>query len=157
MGDTASDRMAGERRRRTDGRGVRTRVPATGTGWAFFNADGYLGTVTFDGEVIIEDEYIKEGGGTPAALDVLHVGARPWQRCLELGRESCEHIAKPQAARSEHDESPVEEKCRNRVDADRLRLLCRALDLAEIHRGIVDDSLDLLGIQAHLRQRGCVG
>ena len=35
------------------------RVVATDTGWAFFNADGYLGTVTFDGEVIIEDEYIE--------------------------------------------------------------------------------------------------
>ena len=36
------------------------RVLATDTGWAFFNADGYLGSVTFDGEVIIEDEYVEE-------------------------------------------------------------------------------------------------
>ena len=33
---------------------------ATNTGWAFFSADGYLGTVTFDGDVIMEDEYVED-------------------------------------------------------------------------------------------------
>jgi hypothetical protein len=29
----------------------------TDAGWAFFNVNGYLGTVTVDGEVIAEDEF----------------------------------------------------------------------------------------------------
>ena len=31
----------------------------TETGWAFFNVNGYLGTVTVDGDVIVEGEYIE--------------------------------------------------------------------------------------------------
>ena len=40
--------------------------PATGetletpTGWAFFNVSGYLGTVTIDGDVIMEAKYVAE-------------------------------------------------------------------------------------------------
>jgi hypothetical protein len=29
-------------------------------GWAFFNVNGYLGTVTVDGELIFEDEFVTE-------------------------------------------------------------------------------------------------
>ena len=32
----------------------------TGAGWAFFNVNGYLGTVTADGEVVVEDEYLED-------------------------------------------------------------------------------------------------
>jgi hypothetical protein len=32
----------------------------TVAGWAFFNANGYLGTVTADGEVIEESEFVKD-------------------------------------------------------------------------------------------------
>jgi hypothetical protein len=32
----------------------------TDAGWALFNVNGYLGTVTTDGEVIVEDEYLDE-------------------------------------------------------------------------------------------------
>ena len=31
----------------------------TDAGWAFFNANGYLGTVTGDGDVIVEDEFVE--------------------------------------------------------------------------------------------------
>jgi hypothetical protein len=48
----------------TDG-GVPTQ-PARGAtleteaGWAFFNVNGYLGTVTAEGEVIVEDDFDEE-------------------------------------------------------------------------------------------------
>ena len=32
----------------------------TETGWAFFNVNGYLGGVTADGEVVVEDEHVVE-------------------------------------------------------------------------------------------------
>ena len=32
----------------------------TDTGWVFFNIDGYLGTVTPEGEVILEEEHLDE-------------------------------------------------------------------------------------------------
>jgi len=32
----------------------------TDAGWALFNANGYLGTVTGDGTVIAEDEYLDD-------------------------------------------------------------------------------------------------
>jgi len=32
----------------------------TPTGWVFFNVNGYLGTVTADGDVIVEDEYLED-------------------------------------------------------------------------------------------------
>ena len=32
----------------------------TDTGWAFFNVNGYLGTVTQDGDVVFEEEYLSE-------------------------------------------------------------------------------------------------
>jgi hypothetical protein len=32
----------------------------TEAGWAFFNADRYFGTVTFDGEVIEEEQFVEE-------------------------------------------------------------------------------------------------
>ena len=47
-------------------RAVTRRIPAynatleTATGWAFFNVNGYLGTVTEDGGVVFEDEYLED-------------------------------------------------------------------------------------------------
>ena len=32
----------------------------TETGWAFFNVNGYLGTATVDGEVIVEDDHVTD-------------------------------------------------------------------------------------------------
>lgn len=32
----------------------------TDTGWVFFNVNGYLGTVTPEGEVILEEEHLDE-------------------------------------------------------------------------------------------------
>ena len=31
----------------------------TDAGWAFFNVNGYLGTVTADGDVVFEDDYLE--------------------------------------------------------------------------------------------------
>jgi hypothetical protein len=31
----------------------------TEAGWAFFNVNGYLGTVTWDGEVVMEEQFIE--------------------------------------------------------------------------------------------------
>ena len=33
----------------------------TPAGWAVFNANGYLGTVTGEGSVVVEDELIEDG------------------------------------------------------------------------------------------------
>ena len=32
----------------------------TEKGWAFFNVNGYLGTATVDGEVIVEDDHVTD-------------------------------------------------------------------------------------------------
>ena len=32
----------------------------TDAGWAFFNVNGYLGTVTEDGDVVTEDQFLED-------------------------------------------------------------------------------------------------
>jgi hypothetical protein len=50
---------AGERRR-PDPAGPRGHTIETDVGWAFLNVNGYLGTVTAEGDVVDEDRFVED-------------------------------------------------------------------------------------------------
>jgi hypothetical protein len=55
--------------------------------------------------------------------------------------------------RAEHDQAPVEQKCRNGVDPDRLRLLCRRLDDVAVRRRVVEHAVDVVRLEPDLRRQ----
>jgi hypothetical protein len=44
----------------TETQPARDLTEETRTGWAFYNTNGYLGSVTYDGEVVIEEEQVTD-------------------------------------------------------------------------------------------------
>ena len=85
---------------------------------------------------------------TEAARSALSRPTTAARLCAKLGERAAEDVER---LRSENDELPVEDECRDCIDSDRLRLPRRVPDGIEIHGRICDHRLDVFGVQTHLR------